>query len=251
ATRINQAFYGDGVVQQIVQLEVNEFVKRYRGRTGPPVDLALRERFNPELDRSWFGSVIQIVNDVTMLSIILTGAALIRDREHGTVEHLLVMPITPTEIMLSKVWSMALVVLVATTGSLYFMVHRVLHVPFQGSVGLFLIGVALHLFATTSMGILIATQARNMPQFGLLVMLIMIPLNLLSGGFTPRESMPSVVQHLMLASPTTHFVELSQSILYRGAGLEVVWRQFLAIVGIGAALFAIALGRFRKAISQD
>lgn len=250
ATQIIQASYGDGVVQQIVQLEINEFVRRYRGRSGPPIELALRERFNPELDRSWFGSIIELVNEVTMLSIILTGAALIREKEHGTVEHLLVMPITPTEIMLAKVWSMALVVLVAATGSLYFVVHGLLRVPLQGSVALFLVGVALNLLATTSLGILIATQARNMPQLGLMVMLIMVPLELLSGGLTPRESMPKLVQNLMLASPTTHFVALSQSILFRGAGIGVVWPQFLAIVGIGSVLFAIALRRFRKALAQ-
>jgi ABC-2 type transport system permease protein len=250
ATRISQAYYGDGVVQQIVLGEVQEFVKRYRGHKPPPVDLALRARFNPELDKTWFGSVVELINQVTMLAIILTGAALIREREHGTVEHLLVMPVTPTEIMLSKVWSMALVVLVAVIGSLYIVIHGVLHVPIEGSVALFLAGVALHLFAATAMGILLATQARNMPQLGLLVMLIMIPLILLSGGSTPRESMPKVVQNLMLASPTTHFVELSQGILYRGAGLEAVWPQFLALFGIGCVFFTIALLRFRKALTQ-
>jgi ABC-2 type transport system permease protein len=250
ATRISQAYYGDGVVQQIVLGEVQEFVKRYRGHKPPPVDLALRARFNPELDKTWFGSVVELINQVTMLAIILTGAALIREREHGTVEHLLVMPVTPTEIMLSKVWSMALVVLVAVIGSLYIVIHGVLHVPIEGSVALFLAGVALHLFAATAMGILLATQARNMPQLGLLVMLIMIPLILLSGGSTPRESMPKVVQNLMLASPTTHFVELSQGILYRGAGIEAVWPQFLALFGIGCVFFTIALLRFRKALTQ-
>ncbi len=250
ATRISQAYYGNGVIQQIVLGEVNEFVKRYRGHTPPPVDIVLRNRFNPELDKTWFGSLIEVINNVTILTIILTGAALIREREHGTVEHLLVMPITPTEIMLAKVWSMALVVLVAVTGSLYLVVHGVLHVPLQGSVALFLVGVSLHLFATTAMGILIATQARNMPQFGLMVMLIMVPLNLLSGGFTPRESMPKAVQNLMLGSPTTHFVELGQAILYRGAGLEVVWPQFLSLLGIGSVFFAAALLRFRRTIGQ-
>jgi ABC-2 type transport system permease protein len=250
ATRISQAYYGNGVVQQIVLGEVQEFVKRYRGDKPPPVDLALRARFNPELDKTWFGSLMEVITQVTILTIILTGAALIREREHGTVEHLLVMPITPTEIMLSKVWSMALVVLVAVTGSIYLVVHGALKVPLAGSVALFLVGVALHLFAATAMGILLATQARNMPQLGLLIMLIMMPLIMLSGGFTPRESMPKVVQDLMLGSPTTYFVELSQAILYRGAGIEVVWRPFLTLFGIGCVFFAIALRRFRKAITQ-
>ena len=79
-------------------------------------------------------------------------------------------------------------------------------------------------------------------------MLVLLPLQMLSGGMTPRESMPQFVQTVMLAAPTTHFVKLAQAILYRGAGLEVVWPQFLAIAAIGAVFFVIALTRFRKAI---
>ena len=250
ATRMSQAFSGNAYVQQIVLSEVSEFVQRYRGTAAPPVDLALRMRFNPALDKAWFGSLMEIINSVTMLSIILTGAALIREREHGTVEHLLVMPVTPTEIMLAKVWSMALVVLLAATTSLVLVVQGLLRVPIGGSLGLFLAGAALHLFATTSMGIFMATVARSMPQFGLLMVLTLIPLEMLSGGTTPRESMPALVQNLMLAAPTTHFVELGQAILYRGAGMDVVWPQFLALAGIGSVLFALSLARFRRTISS-
>jgi ABC-2 type transport system permease protein len=215
-----------------------------------PVDLALRARFNPALDKAWFGSVVQIINHITLLSIILTGAALIREREHGTIEHLLVMPVTPAQIMLSKVWSMALVVLIASFLSLTLMVRGVLGVPIEGSIALFFAGAALSLFATTSMGIFIATLARNMPQFGMLMMLTIMPLQMLSGGTTPRESMPEIVQNIMLVAPTTHFVELSQAILYRGAGLETVWQPFLALALIGAVLFFLSLARFRKTIGQ-
>ncbi|WP_312302027.1 ABC transporter permease [Diaphorobacter nitroreducens] len=250
ATRMSQAFSGNAYVQQIVLSEVSEFVQRYRGTAAPPVDLALRMRFNPALDKAWFGSLMEIINSVTMLSIILTGAALIREREHGTIEHLLVMPVTPTEIMLAKVWSMALVVLLAATTSLVLVVQGLLRVPIGGSLGLFLAGAALHLFATTSMGIFMATVARSMPQFGLLMVLTLIPLEMLSGGTTPRESMPTLVQDLMLAAPTTHFVELGQAILYRGAGMDVVWPQFLALAGIGSVLFALSLARFRRTISS-
>ena len=249
ATRMSQAFTGSGHVQQIFTGEVNEFVKRYRSTTAPPVDLALRARFNPALDKAWFGSVVQIINHITLLSIILTGAALIREREHGTIEHLLVMPVTPFEIMASKVWAMGLVVLLAAAGSLNFVVQGLLKVPIEGSVALFLAGAALHLFATTSMGIFLATVARSMPQFGLLLLLALLPLQLLSGGMTPRESMPQAVQVIMLAAPTTHFVALSQAILYRGAGLPVVWPQFAALGLIGGVLFTFSLARFRRMLS--
>jgi len=250
ATRVGQAFTGSGLVQAIALGEVSEFMQRYRGVSVPPVGLALRARFNPGLTQSWFISLMEVVGNVTMLSFILTGAALIREREHGTVEHLLVMPVTPAEIMLAKMWSMGVVVLLAASVSLNVVIRGALHVPIEGSIGLFLVGAALHLFATTAMGIFMATLARTMPQFGLLIMLVLLPLQVLSGGSTPRESMPELVRDLMLAAPTTHFTELSQAILYRGAGLEVVWKPFVVLAVIGAVFFLVSLARFRKAIGQ-
>lgn len=191
---------------------------------------------------------MEMIGHVTMLSFILTGAALIREREHGTVEHLLVMPVTPGVIMLSKVWSMTAVVLLAVWLSLTVVVRGVLGVPVEGSVGLFLTGTALHLFATSSIGIFMATLARNMPQFAMLLMLTLIPLEMLSGGMTPFESMPAPVRWLMSAMPTSHYTEMAQAILFRGAGLEVVWRPFLALAVIGSAIFALSLARFRRTL---
>ena len=250
ATRMSQAFAGSGFAQQIIQGEVAEFLQRQRAVPVYPVELVTRIRFNPTLSNTWFGSPMELVNLITMLSIILTGAALIREREHGTVEHLLVMPVTPTEIMLAKIWSMALVVLLASALSLNGVIRGVLQVPIEGSLWLFFSGVALHLFATTSMGIFMATLARSMPQFGLLMVLIMMPLQMLSGGVTPRESMPAWVQWAMSLAPTTHFTELSQAILYRGAGIDVVWSSFVALALIGSVLFALSLRRFRATIAQ-
>lgn len=250
ATQIGQAFSGAGYVQNIISTEVNEFVARHRGQQAMPVELEMRTLFNPNLTQAWFGGVMEVINQITMLSIILTGAALIREREHGTVEHLLVMPLTAFEIMLAKVWSMGLVVLVATALSLVFVVRGWLAVPISGSLSLFLVGAALHLFATTSMGIFLGTVARSMPQLGLLTILVLMPLQILSGATTPRESMPELVQHVMLIAPTTHFVSLAQGILYRGAGLDIVWPQFLAILAIGSAFFLAALRRFRATITQ-
>ncbi|MHA3790650.1 ABC transporter permease [Sphingomonas sp. YL-JM2C] len=250
ATRMSQAFSGGGYIQQIVQDEASEFMAGTRAAAPLPADLALRSRFNANLNESWFGALMEIINNVTMLSIVLTGAALIREREHGTVEHLLVMPVTPFEIMASKVWAMGLVVLVACAFSLIAVVRGLLHVPIEGSIPLFLAGTALHLFATTSMGIFLGTIARSMPQFGLLLILVLLPLQMLSGGVTPRESMPEFVQMLMLAAPTTHFVKLAQALLFRGAGIDVVWPQFLAITVIGVIFFAIASTRFRSTIGS-
>ena len=248
ATRVSQALSGGGYVETITQGEVNAFVARNRNDSKPPVDLAIRVRFNPELARLWFGAVNAVINQVTLLSILLCGAALIREREQGNIEHLLAMPVTPFEIMTGKVWSMGLVVLAACGLSLVFVVQGLLSVPIQGSIPLFLAGAAITLFATTSMGIFMGTIAGNLPQFGLLLILTIMPLQMLSGGATPYESMPQLVQYVMLAAPTTHFVKLAQGILYRDAGLDIVWPQFLVLAAIGATFFGIAVTRFRRTI---
>ncbi|WP_046481843.1 ABC transporter permease [Pseudomonas veronii] len=249
ATQVSQAFTGAAYIQQIIGAEVGEFLKRYRSVEVDEVTSIVHMEFNPNLVTSWFGAINEVINNITMLSIILTGAALIREREHGTIEHLLVMPIRPLEIMVSKVWSMGLVVLVAAGLSMFFVVEKWLQVPIHGSFALFLGGAALHLFATTSIGIFYGTLARSMPQLGLLIILTLIPLQILSGGVTPRESMPVAVQNIMLAAPTTHFVELSQAILFRGASFSVIWPQLLALTVIGSIFFVVALSRLRKSLN--
>jgi ABC-2 type transport system permease protein len=250
ATRVGQAFSGSGYVQTIVNGEVQTWLQKYRSNSQPPVSVEERVRYNPNLSRRWFGAVMALMDQITILSVLLTGAALIRERERGTVEHLLVMPVTPFEIMTSKVWSMAVVVLVTSALSMKFIVEGLLAVPIQGSVPLFLCGAALHLFAATSLGMFLATFARTMPQFALLMIMVLLPLLMLSGGMTPRESMPNWVQQIMMGAPTTHFVMLAQGILYRGAGLNAVWPQFASLAGIGTVLFSIALARFRRTIGS-
>ena len=251
ATRMSQAFTGSGYVQQIALEEIAKFVNRDdETSTTELARVVMRNRFNPNLTQSWFGSIVELINNITMLAIILTGAALIREREHGTLEHLLVMPVTSFEIMASKVWSMALVVLVAAGLSLLIVIEGFLGVPVEGSIPLFLFGMALHLFAATSMGIFLASVAQNMPQLGMLLILVLMPMQMLSGGVTPRESMPEGVQFFMQAAPTTHFVEFSQAILFRGAGFDVVWKSFLMLSIIGSILFVVSWIRFRKTVTS-
>ena len=229
--------------------EIQEFVSGERASGAAPVELAVRMRFNPTSDSARFTAVMELINMVTMLSIILAGAALIREREQGTLEHLLTLPLRPVEIMLAKVMATGGVVFLACALSLRVMVGGVLGLPIAGSAALFLAGVALHLFATTSMGIFLGTMARSMPQLALLIILVLLPLQMLSGGATPRESMPEVLRDLMLLAPTTHFVSLAQAILYRGAGFSVVWPTLLALLAIGSVFFAGTLRRVRRSLA--
>lgn len=250
ATIMSQAFIGATYIKHIALGEVNEYLTGQRASADLPIRLAPRVRYNPNLTGVWFGGVMEVINNVTMLTIILVGAAFIREREHGTIEHLLVMPLTPFEIMMAKIWANGLAVLVGVAFALTVMVQQVLKVPIAGSVPLFLAAAACYLFSAASIGIFLGTLARSMPQLGLLIILTIIPLMMLSGGVTPRESMPVIVQDIMLAAPATYFVRLAQAILYRGAGFDVIWRDLLAMTGVGAVFFAVALIRFRKAVTQ-
>ncbi len=250
ATRMSQAFAGSGYLQQIVRDEIAAFVKGYRAGEAPAVDLALRARFNPQLDPGWFGGIIETISNVTLLALVLGGASLIREKEHGTLEHLLSLPVRPSEILLSKILSMGLIVLAAALFALEVIVEGVLAVPVRGSLLLFGTGTVLHLLATTSLGILLGLLAPSMPRFGLLTILVLLPLQMLSGGMTPRESMPEWIQMVMLAAPNTHYVALAEAVLFRGAGWELVAPQLLALLAIGSALFALALVRFRSSLGH-
>ncbi|GGE63790.1 ABC transporter permease [Streptosporangium jomthongense] len=249
ATRMTQAFIGAGYIERMITTEVAEFLRSDSSIGTLPINMVVRASFNPNLEGTWFGGVMELITMITMISIILSGAALIREREHGTVEHLMVMPIRPFEIMASKVWANGLIVMVAAIFSVTVVIQQVLAVPVRGSLPLFFFGALIHLFSTTAIGILIGTVARTMPQFGLLLILTIVPLQLLSGGITPRESMPDLVQNIMLAAPTTHFVSMAQAILYRGAGIDVVWPEMLALAGIGVVFFSAALALFRRHLS--
>jgi ABC-2 type transport system permease protein len=251
ATAMVQAGLGSGYAQQIVTNEITDFVSRAEGTPVPPVNLIVRIAFNPNIATAWFTSVMGIINSVTMLAVILAGAAVVREREHGTMDHLLVMPLTPFEIAMSKIWANALIITIAVGLSLWIVVQKLLGIPIAGSVLLFLCGVMIYLFFATAVGIFLATIARTMPQLGLLYILVAVPLNMLSGSNTPLESMPPFLRTIMQASPSTHFVSFAQAILYRGAGFDVVWRQFVAVGAIGTLFLFLALLRFRSVAAQS
>ena len=251
ATAMMQAGIGSGYAQQILADEIAKFLTRQDQPSPALIGQAVRIAFNPNLVTSWFSSVMGIIGSITMLSIILAGAAVVREREHGTVEHLLVMPVTPFEIAMAKIWANSLIIAGAVWLSLVFVVERLLAIPIEGSIPLFMCGVAIYLFFATSIGIFLATIARTMPQLGLLYLLVAVPLNLLSGGNTPLESMPPFLRTLMQASPSTHFVAIAQAILYRGAGFDIVWPRFVAMAAIGAIFLALALWRFRSVSTQS
>ena len=249
ATAMVQAGLGAGYAQQIITTEVANFLSRAERAPLAPVNLVVRIAFNPNVETAWFTSVMGIINSITMLAIILAGAAVVREREHGTMDHLLVMPLTPFEIAMSKIWANGFVIIIAVALSLYFIVGGLLGIPIAGSIPLFLLGAAVYLFFGTAIGLFLGTVARSMPQLGLLYLLVYLPLAMLSGSNTPLESMPPWLATILQASPTVHFVSLAQAILYRGAGFAVVWRQLLITLVMGGFFLALAVLRFRRVVT--
>nr|WP_246356661.1 ABC transporter permease [Pyxidicoccus fallax] len=249
ATAMQQAGIGAGYIRNIISDRIDSFLRSTEVAKTPPVRLVIRKLFNPNGLSSWFKSVVAIINQITLLTVVLTGAAVIREREHGTLEHLLVMPLSAFEIAMAKVWANSLVILVATGASLLVVVDMILEVPFAGSVLLWFFGVVLYLFFATALGIFLGTISRSMAQFALLIILVVLVLMLLSGGSTPVESQPKWLQYLTYLLPARHFVSFSQVIIYRGGGLDAVWRQFLMVSAVGLGFFAYSLALFRKSIA--
>lgn len=189
---------------------------------------------------------------LNLLTMLLVGAAVIRERERGTLEHILVMPVRSSEIAMAKILANELVLLTVTTCSLYFVVHKIIGTPLpDGALPLFVLGSAIFIFAIASLGILLAIFAPTMPQFGLLVLPVYIVMYLLSGTMSPLENMPEFVQKLVQFSPTTIFGAYAQDVLFRGAGLDMVWDKLLQIAALGALFLGVALAQFKSMLSRQ
>jgi len=249
ATAMQQGGIGAGYIHNIITQRLTTYLRRMDVDTSESVNLVQRKMFNPNGVSAWFTSIVAIMNQVSLLTIVLTGAAVIREREHGTLEHLLVMPLTAFQIAMAKVLANGLVILIATTLSLFLVVRMILNVPVQGSLLLWFTGVLLYLFFATALGLFLGTISRSMAQFALLIVLVVMVLMLLSGGSTPVESQPGWLQAVTYFLPSRHFVSFSQVIIYRGGGLDAVWRNFAMVGGIGLAFFAYSVTLFRKSIA--
>ncbi len=249
ATAVSQAQLGTDYIRNIVQEESVAFLSGTLEAPAQDLQLELRRAFNPNGNPVWFKSMSSLLNQLSLLTIALTGAAMLREREHGTIEHLMVMPLTPAEVALSKVLATMIVVLVAFIGSLLFVVQGLLNVPVAGSAPLLVGGAAVYLWAAAAIGMLLGTLARSMAQFALLVIMVIIPVIMLSGGMGAVESQPEMVQRLTLALPSRHFLAFAKAVAFRGAGIGTVWPQLLLMAGLGAAFFAASLMLFRRSLS--
>lgn len=250
ATAVMQASLGASYIQNIVTQEVTRFATRNDEDQETYVELIQRRAFNPNGTQAWFNAVVGLLDQLTMLTIILTGAALLREREHGTIEHLLVMPLSAFQIVMAKVWANGLIILVAFTASMIFVLEGALNVPVAGSRLLLLNGTVIYLFAAAAIGIFLGTIAKTMAQFALLMLMVILPMMMLSGGMSPVESQPENVQPFTWLLPSRHYMSFSQAVIFRGAGLDAVWREFLTVASLGLVFFLASLFLFRRSISM-
>jgi len=251
ATAVAQAALGTAYIQEIIVRETASFLKQRSLNPAVSVEPVIRALFNQNLEAKQFTASMGVINNVTILAIVLVGAAVMREREHGTIEHLLVMPVRSSEIAAAKIWANSLIILLAAAFSLHVVVQVVLGIPILGSVELFLAGAAVYLFAVASLSILLATIVNSMPQFALLSIPVFVIMFLLSGSFTPFDSMPVFLQDIMYILPSTHFVRFAQSVLYRGARIDVVWSDLAIMGALGGAFLAGALSRFRAMLARQ
>lgn len=245
ASVIGQANAGAGYIQTILQTEMARYFQKQDSMESP-INLIVRYAYNQGQWHEWFSGVAGLIHNITMLAVLLTGAALQRERESGTVEHLLVMPVTPLQIVLSKALANGSAVLLVSFLSVNLILRGAIGLEVTGSITLFMLVSALYLLFTTGLGIFLGTIARSMPQMGLLFILVILPMNLLSGAFTPLESMPEALRNIIIYLPSTAFVSMTQAILFRGADISIIWPEMLLVTSVGLALFIFSTLRFRR-----
>ena len=192
--------------------------------------------YNPDQNDTWFESISHLLRQITIFAILLPAAAMVREKERGTVEQLLVAPLSPFQIM----------ILCATAVALFGVMRPVFGVPIKGSVGLFFVLTALFVFTTAGMGLAAATLARNQAQVGMMTLLVVAPMMLLSGLVAPMEALPAWTRNLMILSPLRYFIEIAHGILLKGAGLSVLWDSVLAMALLGGVLFGFGMWQFRR-----
>ena len=195
--------------------------------------------------------VMQIIGNLTLLTLMLSGAAIIREKERGTIEHLLVMPVGASEIAFSKILANGSVIVALAMASLWFIVHGAMGVPVAGSAGIIITGMLIYVLSFASLGILLAVLAPTMPQFGLLCIPVYMLVYLLSGATSPIESMTENMQQIIQISPTTQFVSFFQDVVHRGAGWDEVWQRLLIMLGQGLFFLSIALLKFKSMLSKQ
>ncbi|HCO42745.1 MAG TPA: ABC transporter permease [Gammaproteobacteria bacterium] len=253
-TQSQMATLAGGYITQLAGDYSVALLERRRGPTDrllanlPQVDARPRVEFNPNITSAWFTSLLELFNMITMISMLLTAAALVREKEHGTLEQLLVSPLRPAELFAAKIIPTVVVVLVLSPVSLFGIVGGVFGTPLRGSVLLFYAVSVLYITSVASLGIYIALLARNLAQAMMVLFLILFPMLFLSGATTPPESMSPWMRYATLISPMRYYIDFGYQVLFKGNGLAYVWHDILGMLVLGGLMFGFSVLRFRRVL---
>ncbi len=251
ATAMTQAAIGTAYIQRIFGSEIQKFMRQNTQQEGP-IRSAIQVLYNPNHSSQWFMGAMQVVGNISLITLLLSGAAVIRERERGTIEHLLVMPVSSSEIALAKIIANGIIILTVALLSIYFVVHIGLDVPIHmSSLPLFALGIAAFLFSMASLGILLAILAPSMPQFGLLCIPVYIVMYMLSGAAAPIDNMPTIIQMLTQFSPQTVLSSFAQEVLFKHADISLVSTHLIKMFAAGAIFLSIALLQFKSMLSRQ
>ena len=212
----------------------------------PQIELRPRIAFNANLTTSWFTSLLELLNITTMVSALLTASAMVREKEYGTLDQLMVSPLRPAELFIAKILPTVSLILLLSCVGLYGVIRGVFETPIRGSVPFFLAVSAFYVFSAASLGLAIAVMARNVAQAMLMLLLFLFPMMFLSGAHTPPESMAPLMAWLSLLSPMRYYIDFGYQVLFKGNGLAEVWPDILGILAVGCLFFAFAIVQFRR-----
>jgi ABC-2 type transport system permease protein len=215
----------------------------------PRVDARIRVAYNANLVNAWFSAMLELFNITTMVAALLTAAAMVREKEYGTLEQLLVSPLRPAELFIAKVIPTVVIVPLLALGSLFAILQGVFDVPIRGSILLFYLVSLVYVFAAASLGLAIAVVARNVAQAMMILLLFLFPMMFLSGAFTPPESMATWMRYASLISPMRYYLDFGYQVLFKGNGIAEIWHDILGIFAVGSVMFGIAVWRFRRLIA--
>ncbi|MCG8650931.1 MAG: ABC transporter permease [Pirellulales bacterium] len=237
------ANYAGNIVRQFSTESVR---KQFADEPLPMVENDERVWFSPNHEETLFLAIQDLAQNIFLFSILLPASALAREKERGTVEQLLVTPLSPLQIMLGKILPMVGIILLASVVTLFVIIEGALALTVRGNIGLFLCVTALFSGSAASLGIAIASLTRNMGQVGIVSITLMPILFMLSGSDTPPEMMPDALLPIMYLSPLHHYLNAAFGILIKGADISMVWDSILYVAILGCCVFAFSLSRFRR-----
>jgi ABC-2 type transport system permease protein len=251
-THSNSALIAMGYAARIIEAYSGKIILENWGITAkglqllPRVDLRYRVRFNPNLKSEYFMGLTELFSVITMISILLPAAALVREKEYGTIEQLLVTPLKPYEIMLAKIIPMGAITLLATFTAIFTVLEPLFGIPIRGNLGLFFLATLIFVFTSSGLGLFLASISKSLSEVVLLTLLIVAPILFLSGSWTPYEAMPFWMKRITYLSPLKYFLEIGFSVFLKGLGFAALWKEFLGLLILGGLAFLLGVVKFRS-----